>query len=121
MQREEPLLQHRCREEVREADIVFVSVNTPTKTQGLGVGKAADLTYWESAARMIADVSESDKIVVEKSTVPVKTAEAIEKILTHNSKGMPCLTFVHCIHHFLRFLIILFGFCQSMCHAISVP
>ncbi|KAG2261259.1 hypothetical protein Bca52824_068338 [Brassica carinata] len=56
---------------VREADIVFVSVNTT-----------------ESAARMIADVSVSDKIVVEKSTVPVKTAEAIEKILTHNSKGI---------------------------------
>ncbi|KAK5783318.1 hypothetical protein PVK06_037826 [Gossypium arboreum] len=73
---------------VREADIVFVSVNTPTKTRGLGAGKAADLTYWESAARMIADVSKSDKIVVEKSTVPVKTAEAIEKILTHNSKGI---------------------------------
>lgn len=73
---------------VREADIVFVSVNTPTKTQGLGAGKAADLTYWESAARMIADVSVSDKVVVEKSTVPVKTAEAIEKILTHNSKGI---------------------------------
>jgi len=73
---------------VSEADIVFVSVNTPTKTHGLGAGKAADLTYWESAARMIADVSKSDKIVVEKSTVPVKTAEAIEKILTHNSKGI---------------------------------
>jgi UDPglucose 6-dehydrogenase len=73
---------------VAEADIVFVSVNTPTKTRGLGAGKAADLTYWESAARMIADVSKSDKIVVEKSTVPVKTAEAIEKILTHNNKGI---------------------------------
>lgn len=80
---------------VAEADIVFVSVNTPTKTQGLGAGKAADLTYWESAARMIADVSKSDKIVVEKSTVPVKTAEAIERILTHNRKGINllfCLT-----------------------------
>lgn len=73
---------------VSEADIIFVSVNTPTKTQGLGAGKAADLTYWESAARMIADVSKSNKIVVEKSTVPVKTAEAIEKILSHNSKGI---------------------------------
>ncbi|KAL5097319.1 hypothetical protein RYX36_001646 [Vicia faba] len=73
---------------VFEADIVFVSINTPTKTQSLGTGKAADLTYWESVSRMIADVSESDKIVVEKSTVPVKTAEAIEKILTHNSKGI---------------------------------
>lgn len=76
---------------VAEADIVFVSVNTPTKTQGLGAGKAADLTYWESAARMIADVSKSDKIVVEKSTVPVKTAEAIEKILTHNRYEIPTL------------------------------
>lgn len=73
---------------VAEADIIFVSVNTPTKTRGLGAGKAADLTYWESAARMIADVSKSDKIVVEKSTVPVKTAEAIEKILTHSNKGI---------------------------------
>lgn len=73
---------------VSEADIIFVSVNTPTKTRGLGAGKAADLTYWECAARMIADVSKSNKIVVEKSTVPVKTAEAIEKILTHNSKGI---------------------------------
>ena len=67
---------------VAEADIVFVSVNTPTKTRGLVTGKAADLTDWGSAARMIADVSKSDKIVVEKSIVPVKTAEAIEKILT---------------------------------------
>ncbi|KAK3035914.1 hypothetical protein RJ639_031337 [Escallonia herrerae] len=73
---------------VAKADIIFVSVNTPTKTQGLGAGKAADLTYWETSARLIADVSKSAKIVVEKSTVPVKTAEAIEKILTHNSKGI---------------------------------
>ncbi|XP_058102615.1 UDP-glucose 6-dehydrogenase 4-like [Magnolia sinica] len=73
---------------VADAEIIFVSVNTPTKTRGLGAGKAADLTYWESAARMIADVSKSDKIVVEKSTVPVKTAEAIERILTHNSGGI---------------------------------
>ncbi|XP_028091359.1 UDP-glucose 6-dehydrogenase 1-like [Camellia sinensis] len=73
---------------VSEADIIFVFVNTPTKTHGLRAGKAADLTYWESAAKMIADVSKSNKIVVEKSTVPVKTAEAIERILTHNSKGI---------------------------------
>ncbi|KAG5615112.1 hypothetical protein H5410_014936 [Solanum commersonii] len=53
---------------VCEADTVFVSVNTLTKTRGLGAGKAADLTYWESAARMIADVSKSGKIGVEKST-----------------------------------------------------
>lgn len=55
-------------------------MNTPTKTKGVGAGKAADLTYWEGAARMIASVSKSSKIVVEKSTVPVKTAEAIEKV-----------------------------------------
>lgn len=67
------------------ADIVFVSVNTPTKTRGVGAGKAADLTYWEGAARMIASVSSTPKIVVEKSTVPVKTAEAIEKVLTRNA------------------------------------
>ncbi|XP_031489787.1 UDP-glucose 6-dehydrogenase 5-like isoform X1 [Nymphaea colorata] len=73
---------------ISDSDIIFVSVNTPTKTRGLGAGKAADLTYWESAARMIADVSKTDKIVVEKSTVPVKTAEAIEKILTYNRKGI---------------------------------
>ncbi|CAI8610107.1 unnamed protein product [Vicia faba] len=72
---------------VFEADIIFVNVNTPTKTGGRGAGKAADLTYWESAARMIADVSRSNKIVVEKSTVPVRTAEVIEKILVHNSNG----------------------------------
>jgi UDPglucose 6-dehydrogenase len=63
------------------ADIIFVSVNTPTKTRGQGAGRAADLSYWESAARLIARVSKTSKIVVEKSTVPVKTAEAIEKIL----------------------------------------
>lgn len=69
---------------VAEADIIFVSVNTPTKTSGIGAGKAADLTYWEGAARMIASVSTSSKIIVEKSTVPVKTAEAIEKVLRRN-------------------------------------
>lgn len=69
---------------VGEADIVFVSVNTPTKTTGIGAGKAADLTYWEGAARLIASVAKTSKIVVEKSTVPVKTAEAISKVLKRN-------------------------------------
>ncbi|PSC76863.1 UDP-glucose dehydrogenase [Micractinium conductrix] len=69
---------------VGEADIVFVSVNTPTKTRGVGAGKAADLTYWEGAARVIASVSTKSKIIVEKSTVPVKTADAIEKVLRRN-------------------------------------
>lgn len=69
---------------LRDAKIIFVSVNTPTKTSGVGAGKAADLTYWEGAARVIASVSTSSKIIVEKSTVPVKTAEAIEKVLRRN-------------------------------------
>jgi UDPglucose 6-dehydrogenase len=73
-----------CKKHVGEADIVFVSVNTPTKTSGIGAGKAADLTYWEGAARLIASVSTKSKIVVEKSTVPVKTAEAIQKVLKRN-------------------------------------
>ena len=72
---------------VAEADVVFVSVNTPTKTKGVGAGYAADLAYWEGAARMIAKVSTSPKIIVEKSTVPVKTAEAIEKVLSHSAGG----------------------------------
>lgn len=64
------------------ADIIFVSVNTPTKTSGIGAGKAADLSYWESAARLIANSCKGKafKVVVEKSTVPVKTAEAIGKV-----------------------------------------
>mmetsp|Transcript_21091 Transcript_21091/g.29198 ORF Transcript_21091/g.29198 Transcript_21091/m.29198 type:complete len:475 (-) Transcript_21091:16-1440(-) len=66
---------------IAEGDIIFVSVNTPTKTKGLGAGMAADLAYWESAARNIASVSKGYKIIVEKSTVPVKTAEAVEKVL----------------------------------------
>jgi UDP-N-acetyl-D-mannosaminuronate dehydrogenase len=67
---------------IAASDCIFVSVNTPTKTKGVGSGKAADLSFWEGAARMIAGVSKSSKIVVEKSTVPVKTAEAIGKVRT---------------------------------------
>ena len=66
---------------IREADIIFVSVNTPTKTFGEGAGMAADLQYWEKTARQIKANSDRDKIVVEKSTVPVRTAEAMEYIL----------------------------------------
>ena len=73
-----------CEAAIRAAQCIFVSVNTPTKKTGLGKGKAADLTYWESAARNIAAWSTSDKIIVEKSTVPVRTAEAIEKVLLRN-------------------------------------
>lgn len=66
---------------IKEADIIFVAVNTPTKKVGIGAGRAADLTYWELAARRIAQVAETPKIVVEKSTVPIKTAEAISAVL----------------------------------------
>lgn len=71
---------------IKEADIIFISVNTPTKTFGLGKGRAADLKYIEAAARRIANVSEGDKIVVEKSTVPVRAAESIQRILVANTK-----------------------------------
>ena len=66
---------------IEEADIIFIAVNTPTKTYGKGKGMAADLTYVEQCARRIAKVSKNDKIVVEKSTLPVRTAEAIQTIL----------------------------------------
>jgi len=68
-------------EGIREADIVFVSVNTPTKMFGEGAGCASDLQYWELCARRIKEVSSSDKIIVEKSTLPVRTAEAMERVL----------------------------------------
>jgi UDPglucose 6-dehydrogenase len=70
---------------IREADIIFVSVNTPTKTFGAGSGMAADLQYWEKTARQIRNCAESPKIVVEKSTLPVKTSLAMERILTSDS------------------------------------
>ena len=73
---------------IREADIIFVSVNTPTKTFGEGAGRAADLQYWEKTAREIIKSSASDKIVVEKSTLPVRTADAMERILNANEKGI---------------------------------
>lgn len=74
--------------EINEADIVFVSVNTPTKTFGEGKGKASDLQYLEKTAHAIVAASDSSKIIVEKSTLPVRTAEALEKILNSNAKGI---------------------------------
>ena len=73
---------------IKEADIIFVSVNTPTKTFGDGAGKAANLQYWEKTARDIIEHAESDKIVIEKSTLPVRTAEAMHRILQSNTKGL---------------------------------
>ena len=73
---------------IDEAEMVFISVNTPTKTYGKGKGMAADLKYVELCARQIAKVATSDKIVVEKSTLPVKTARAIKDILDHTGNGV---------------------------------
>lgn len=73
---------------IQEAEIIFVSVNTPTKTFGEGAGKSADLQYWEKTARNILKASNSDKIIVEKSTLPVRTAGAMERILNSNDKGI---------------------------------
>lgn len=74
---------------VQAADLIFISVNTPTKTFGVGKGRAPDLKYVESAARKIAEVASAPKIVVEKSTVPVKAAESITKILKHLTPHIP--------------------------------
>lgn len=72
--------------QIRQNDIIFVSVNTPTKMFGAGAGMAADLQFWEKTARQILKHSRSSKIVIEKSTLPVKTALAMERILG-NTKG----------------------------------
>ncbi|CDO53027.1 hypothetical protein DV451_000536 [Geotrichum candidum] len=71
---------------INEADLIFVSVNTPTKKSGIGRGYAADLGYVEAATRNIAKVATSSKIVVEKSTVPCRTAQSMRKILEANGK-----------------------------------
>ena len=73
---------------IDKADMIFISVNTPTKTYGIGKGMAADLKYIELCARQIARVSKTDKIVVEKSTLPVRTAEALKNILDNTGNGV---------------------------------
>ena len=73
---------------IEKADMIFMAVNTPTKTEGEGAGMAADLRYIEACAHSIAKYSNSDKIVVEKSTLPVRTAEKIKEILDQNSSGI---------------------------------
>ena len=72
---------------ILNSEIIFLSVNTPTKTFGVGAGRAADLRFVEKCSRTIAEIAQGDKIVVEKSTLPVRTAESIKRILTSNSKG----------------------------------
>jgi len=73
---------------IDKADMIFISVNTPTKTYGIGKGMAADLKYIELCARQIARVAKDDKIVVEKSTLPVRTAQALKNILDHTGNGV---------------------------------
>jgi UDPglucose 6-dehydrogenase len=70
---------------ILEADIIFVSVNTPTKITGIGAGRAANIKNCELCARKIAEIATSDKIVVEKSTVPVRTAESMKRVLASSS------------------------------------
>ena len=72
---------------VAAADMIFICVNTPTKTFGIGAGRAANLEYVEKCARLIASVSHGHKIVVEKSTLPVRTAEAVKRILSTSGNG----------------------------------
>ncbi len=73
---------------IKKADVIFVSVNTPTKTYGVGAGRAADLRFIESVARTIAEHADRGKIIVEKSTIPVKTADTITTILASNTRGL---------------------------------
>lgn len=73
---------------IDEAQVIFISVNTPTKTYGKGKGMAADLKYIELCARQIARIAKENKIVVEKSTLPVRTAEAIKSILDNTGNGV---------------------------------
>lgn len=73
---------------IKAADIIFVSVNTPTKTYGEGAGMASDLQYWEKTALQIIEHAQNNKIIVEKSTLPVRTAEAMERILKANNRNI---------------------------------
>ena len=73
---------------IDEADMIFISVNTPTKTYGIGKGMAADLRWIELCARQIAEVAKDDKIVIEKSTLPVRTAAALREILDNTGNGV---------------------------------
>ena len=73
---------------IKKSEMIFMAVNTPTKTEGEGAGMAADLRYFEACAKDIAKYSKSDKIVIEKSTLPVRTAEKIKEILIENSSGI---------------------------------
>jgi len=77
---------------IESADIIFVAVNTPTKSHGVGAGRASDLRYIESVARTISEHAREPKIIVEKSTIPVRTAEVLKDIFTANGKRFPVLS-----------------------------
>lgn len=72
---------------IAEADLIFLSVNTPTKTRGAGAGQASDLRWIEACARQVAQAAKGHTIVVEKSTLPVRTAETIQTILEAAEEG----------------------------------
>jgi len=78
---------NKVEESIAKADIVFISVNTPTKTRGIGAGYASDLKWIESSARQIAQFARNHTVVVEKSTLPVKTAETIKTILNSSEQS----------------------------------
>lgn len=73
---------------IQESEMIFVSVNTPTKTHGVGAGRAANLKNWELAARNISKVANGPKIVIEKSTLPVRTAHSMQRVLNSNERGI---------------------------------
>jgi len=73
---------------IDEAEMIFMAVNTPTKIEGEGAGMAADLRFVEACAKNIAQVAKTDKIVIEKSTLPVRTAEKIKEILDSEGSGV---------------------------------
>jgi len=73
---------------IRASEMIFVSVNTPTKTHGVGAGRAANLKNWELAARNISKVADGNKIVIEKSTLPVRTAHSMKRVLEANERGL---------------------------------
>ena len=75
-------------EAIEKAEMIFMAVNTPTKTEGEGAGMAADLRHVEACAKNIAQVAKTDKIVIEKSTLPVRTAEKIKEILDKEGNGV---------------------------------
>ena len=74
---------------IKDADMIFISVNTPTKKTGIGAGQASDLTFIEAAARLIAKHGTGHTIIVEKSTLPIRTADTIKQILTSVNKKYP--------------------------------